>query len=199
MEDQFYRLTPSQRIVLVREALKAGQPLMIRWAEVAPDFGDRWQARAVAAATWLTVASSVADLGCGSMNLERCLRADQRYFPVDLVRRDERTLVLDLNKPSDLAHLPKADACALLGVIEYSYVPNELLDALRGKYRQVVASFNVFNSEQNLEGRLSNGWVVHFTYDEILEMFYRHGFILSGAEVCEERRLEHLFNFHRQI
>ena len=32
---------------------------MIRWAEIQPNFGDRWRQRAAEAAKWLATASSV--------------------------------------------------------------------------------------------------------------------------------------------
>src|SRR5271154_6684946 len=129
MDKTFYNLSAEDRIALTNASLESGRPLMIRWGVVDPDFGEGWQPRAAAAAEWLADAARVADLGCGTMRLERFLRPGQGYLPVDVARRDERTLVLDLNEPSDLARLPAADACALLGILEYAYRPDALLAA----------------------------------------------------------------------
>lgn len=167
---------------------------MIRWAQVQADFGDRWQPRAELAAEWLAGANSVADLGCGSMNLERCLRPGQSYVPVDVARRDERTIILDFNRAPDLARLPPADACALLGVLEYCYEPSGLLRALRGTYRQVIATFNAGHAAESLEMRLGHGWVNHYSHGELLELFADHGFAVSREHLFEGRRREYLFD-----
>ncbi len=197
MEEQFYSLTADQRIALVRNAVAAGRPLMMRWARIAPNFGDKWQTRAAAAAEWLGTASSIADLGCGTMNLAHCLRPGQRYVPVDLARRDERTLVLDLNNAADLARLPAADACALLGVLEYIYRPGQLVAALHRRYRQVVAAFNILRDDECTEDRLGDGWVNHFTRKELLELFADHGFASVRDRVFSGKRREHLFDLRR--
>lgn len=194
MEDAFYTLGPEERVALVREARAAGQPLMIRWADIQPNFGDQWQQRAAAAAKWLAQGSSVADLGCGAMNLERFLRPEQVYIPVDLAKRDERTHIADLNKAADLARLPVAEAGALLGVLEYIYEPHELLTALHSRYRQVVLSFNVLRDGDCREARLANGWVNHFTRQELLALFADHRFALTRDLLFEGKRCEYLFD-----
>ena len=56
-----------------------------------------WSKRAALAAEFLGFARSVADLGCGTMTLERYLSEGTRYVPVDVCRRDERTIVCDFN------------------------------------------------------------------------------------------------------
>ena len=197
MEEQFCNLDTRERITLVREAVAAGQPLMIRWAEVEPNFGERWRPRAAAAAEWLAAAATIVDLGCGSMTLAGCLRPEQRYVPVDLARRDQGTLVLDLNKAADLERLPAADACALLGVLEYIYGPHELIGALRRRYGQVVATFNVRRDGESAEDRLGHGWVNHFTRDELLSLFGRHGYALARDHLFEGKRQEYLFDLRR--
>jgi hypothetical protein len=197
MEKRFYNLSAEERMALTREARESGLPLMIRWAEVEPDFGEGWRHRAAAAAEWLADAASVADLGCGTMRLEQFLRPGQSYIPVDLARRDERTLVLDLNEPSDLARLPAADACALLGVLEYSYAPDLLLAALHDRYAQVVMSFNALRDDQDIEHRLANGWVNHFTRADLLDFFTRLGFTMTRERLLEGKRHERVFDFRR--
>jgi hypothetical protein len=197
MEDHFYRLDTEQRLALVREAFEAGRPLMIRWAKIEPDFGAGWRPRAAVAAEWLAPAATVVDLGCGAMKLEGYLRPAQAYVPVDLAPRDERTLVLDLNEPADLSRLPAADACALLGVLEYSYAPDLLLAALHRQYAQIVMSFIALRDGADIKDRLANGWVNHFSREELLEFCARHGFMLTRERLLEGKRLERVFDFRR--
>jgi hypothetical protein len=195
--EPFYRLEARQRIALAREAHEDGTPLMARWADMLPDFGDRWEHRAALAAVWLADAASVADLGCGTMTLERHLRRDQAYHPVDIAARDERTVVRNLNDGRDLARLPRADACTLLGVLEYSYVPDALFAALRATYARAVLSFNVRADDDAFEQRLEHGWVNHFTYGELIAMFARHRLAARYAHLFEGRRREYLFDLRR--
>jgi hypothetical protein len=154
----------AERARLNQEALAKREPLMGRWRVLEPQFGEEWRNRAVAAAAWLGEVSSVADLGCGTMKLESCLRLGKIYIPVDVAVRDERILVRGLNKLLDLERLPACDACIMLGFLEYSYVPDELIAALRRCYRPVVTTFNMLS--ESPAWRLEQGWVNHFTRSE---------------------------------
>jgi len=184
----FFLLPPSDRAAITREARQKFEPVMILWS----DFGEQWPVRATAAASWLAEASSVTDLGCGTMSLERYLRPEQRYVPVDLLPRDERTLVLDLNKSLDIERLPASESCAVLGVFEYSYAPDELVAMLRRRYRQVVTTFNMLGDE-TIAWRIEQGWVNHFTRDEFIELFARHGF--GATREQHVRACENIFDF----
>jgi hypothetical protein len=171
---------------------------MARWAQTdAVDLSDRWRPRAKAAARWLAKARSVVDLGCGSMVLQPCLRPSQAYIPVDVAPRDARTLVLDLNRPSDLARLPEADAGALLGVLEYGYDAGGLIAALRGRYPQLVASFNLAQLGERAEDRQAHGWVNHFDRAELQALFAAHGFDVARARRLRGAREEWLFDLRR--
>jgi hypothetical protein len=184
----FFVLPPSDRAAITSEARQKFEPVMMLWSE----FGEQWPVRATAAADWLAEASSVADLGCGTMSLERYLRPEQHYVPVDLLPRDERTLVLDLNKSPDIERLPTSEACAVLGFFEYSYAPDELVAMLRRRYRQVVTTFNMLGDE-TIEWRIEQGWVNHFTRDEFRELFARHGFGATREQNVRAR--ENMFDF----
>jgi hypothetical protein len=184
----FFVLPPSDRAAITREARQKFEPVMILWS----DFGEQWPVRATAAAAWLADASSVTDLGCGTMSLERYLRPEQRYVPVDLLPRDERNLVLDLNKSLDIERLPASESCAVLGVFEYSYAPDELVAMLRRRYRQVVTTFNMLG-EESIAWRIEQGWVNHFTRDEFIGLFARHGF--GATREQHVRACENIFDF----
>jgi hypothetical protein len=184
----FFVLPPSDRAAITSEARQKFEPVMMLWSEL----GEQWPVRATAAAAWLAEASSVTDLGCGTMSLERYLRPEQRYVPVDLLPRDERTLVLDLNKSLDIERLPASEACAVLGVFEYSYAPDELVAMLRRRYRQVVTTFNMLGDE-TLEWRIEQGWVNHFTRDEFIGLFAHRGF--GATREQHVRAHENMFDF----
>jgi hypothetical protein len=108
------------------------------WQTIGPAPGE-WETRARVAAAWLQGARAVVDLGCGAMALERHLVPGQGYIPVDLVARDARTLVVDLDQ--DPLPVVDADACALLGVLGYLSDPEAMLRKVRAAFPRVVLSY----------------------------------------------------------
>ena len=109
------------------------------WQQAIDSTPHEWEARAVVAAAWLQGAKAVVDLGCGTMVLERYLAPGQVYIPVDLVERDARTLVIDLEE--DPLPVVDADTCTLLGVIGYLYDPAALLRKVHTAFPRVVLSY----------------------------------------------------------
>jgi hypothetical protein len=88
----------------------------------------KWQKRTQLAAEWLQDSQVVADIGCGLMSLETFLPVHATYLPMDVVRRDARTVVFDLNREN----IPPVtcDVAVLLGVVEY-------VDDLAAVFRQL--------------------------------------------------------------
>lgn len=195
--EAYYLLEREQRIALTRRAREQGVPVMALWADLPEGLGQIWERRTALAGSWLAGAAAVADVGCGTMDLERWLEPSQHYHAVDVVPRDARTLVLNLNDPADLERLPAADACALLGVLEYCYKPELLFANLRPTYPRIVMSFNVLDEDRPLESRLEHGWVNHFTFRELAALWSRHGFAAVRDHRFEGRRREYLFELVR--
>jgi hypothetical protein len=77
----------------------------------------KWERRAQLAAEWLRGERVVADIGCGLMTLEGFLPKSSTYVPMDVVRRDARTILVDLNE--EKIPVVACDAAVLLGVLEY--------------------------------------------------------------------------------
>jgi|GEM_PF-1023641 len=170
-DGEFYARSLDERRAITMQAIETRTPLLIRWTAMSASAPDAWHARAAAAAEWLQGARCVADLGCGAMTLERYLAPGQRYIPVDLVARDDRTIVVDLEQDA----LPPidADACALLGVLVYLFDPRAVLEKVRCAFARAVVSYNV-DSEMDL--RLGHGWVNHLDYEGVHRLFRDAGF-----------------------
>jgi hypothetical protein len=194
MDRTFFDLPPEKRAALTLEARAAGKPLAIRWDVLEPSFGQGWRYRLLPAAKMLRAAATVADIGCGAMALEGYLSEGQTYLPIDLAARDDRTVVIDLNDASDLARLPSADACATLGVLEYCYDADAVVEALGSKFRQAVVSYNVAPAGSDPEDRLSRGWTNQMTLGQIEVLFKKHGFNVRKRIRVSKRRDEWLFN-----
>src|SRR5689334_4241192 len=109
-----------------KAVIAARQTDIERWSDPT-QLEAAWEPRAGAAAQLLPMGVRVADIGCGTMALEAYLPYGCRYMPCDLVPRDERTVVPDLNAsgmPTTL--LESVDVVVMLGVWEYIYEPRKV-------------------------------------------------------------------------
>ncbi|HWT06155.1 MAG TPA: hypothetical protein VN224_10395, partial [Xanthomonadales bacterium] len=179
-DDAFYALSLDERRALTLHAIATGTPLLVRWSTMSASAPEAWQARAAVAAELLRDARCIVDLGCGGMTLERYLAPGQRYVPVDLVARDDRTIVVDVEKDE----LPAigADACALLGVLPYLFDPRAVLEKARASFGRAVVSYNV---TLDMDVRLGNGWVNHFDYDGVLRLMRGAGFTVVRERLVD--------------
>jgi hypothetical protein len=119
------------------------------------------------AARWIERPARVADVGCWDMSLERLLVAGSTYVPVDLVARDERTIVVNLNE----RRLPllDVDCVVALGVLEYlESVPDFFRDVAKiGS--NLIYSYNYAYQDER-RNRANLDWVNGYTVCEILTM-----------------------------
>lgn len=99
----------------------------------------KWENRSRLAAEWLQNEKIVADIGCGLMALESFLPEHTVYLPMDVVRRDERTVVVDLNREP----IPQftCDAAVMLGVLEYIDDVGAIFEQLR-RFPRTLISYN---------------------------------------------------------
>jgi len=102
----FYDHTEEQREALTLRSIAEKRSLTERWVSLGLEESSGWDTRAALAAKLLEDQFSVADLGCGIMLLEKHLDRAVGYYPIDIVARDERTIVCDFNKEV----LPETDA-----------------------------------------------------------------------------------------
>jgi hypothetical protein len=177
----FYDLSEQARVAVTEQAMSAKTTLVSRWSALALAEATPWGRRAAVAAEMLGPVRSVADIGCGLMTLEQHLGPDVRYIPVDVVRRDERTLVCDLNA----GPLPVlgAEAAACLGIIEYLFDADALLWNLRRQCAACVVSYNPLEVDAKREPapRRAHGWVNDFSASELEALFTAAGWAVEGV------------------
>lgn len=124
-------------------AIRNGRTDARIWSELPHDKSDKWSFRAERAAqiiNGLGGVRSVLDLGCFRMSLEHHLAATIAYIPSDLVRRDARTIVCDLN--AEPPPSVDADLVSALGVLEHLKAPADVMRRLAGSYPLAVVSYN---------------------------------------------------------
>jgi hypothetical protein len=158
-----------------KRVIASGQSDLTRWSDPA-QLEPAWEARALAAGDIVAAGTRVLDIGCGAMKLERYLPFGCSYVPMDIVRRDERTIVADLNAGCipDSA-LADCDLIVMLGVWEYLYRPDEMFAACARAGRAILCSYCDTASTAHLDRR-ALGWVNDFTQDEFVELARRYGY-----------------------
>lgn len=183
-QSNFYDLSFTERKKRTLEAIDERRTLVSRWETLATEITDSWAIRAQRAAAFLGDIQSVADVGCGMMLLERYLDDNIRYVPLDVVRRDDRTIVVDLNKetlPSDLG----VDYIAGLGLLEYLFDVPRLLQQVANHYEGAVFSYNAIDHFTDVEERTGHAWVNHYSVDQLDELFLSSGFLIEERVQCD--------------
>ena len=111
------------------------------------------------------------------MDLEKELPEGAVYLPADLVQRDARTVVVDLNGGSvpDLA----ADVVTLLGVMEYVHDLAGLLTQLAQRWPRLIASYNPTDLDHGRDRR-SHGWFNDLSSSQVVAMAIAAGYRLDA-------------------
>jgi hypothetical protein len=152
-----------------------------RWSD-SQSLSESWDGRAKVAAQFIPDGATVLDVGCGRMALEKMLMPGCRYIPADLVKRDDRTIIVELNAglyPEEAAH--EADVITLLGVVEYIVDPQLLFRWLRSHDKPVVVSYHPAEMTGRLDRR-SLGWINHFDSTAWKDLVARSGMRITASE-----------------
>lgn len=115
-------------------------PRLRRWSETEGLAADA-ERRCRFAARFLRSGLRIIDLGCGRMDVERCL-APSVYVPVDHVERDARTRLIDPDAtPLPAAWLDGIELATMLGVIEHLSDPAAVMAGLAARRVALLASY----------------------------------------------------------
>lgn len=148
---------------------------LVRWRDP-QQLEPAWERRSEIAAQYIRAGSRVLDLGCGAMTLERHLPYGCSYMPCDVVARDQRTRVCNLNEnefPEDL--ISDADIVTMLGVVEYVFDPAELFRRLREYRRPLLVSYCA-NDNDLAVPREDLGWVNDLSLEQFRGLLNAAGF-----------------------
>ena len=150
-----------------------------RWSNP-NNFEPNWEGRSLMASDFINSGSVVMDIGCGMMSLERHLPLGCKYMPIDIVARDHRTIICDLNKDVlPLQASAEADVITMLGVFEYIYDVDSVFKQLYNARKIIICSYCGRERNPNFD-RKSNGWVNDFETNEFLELAIKNGFTVRA-------------------
>jgi len=170
----------ADRIAARTEALNNRKTFAEPWEEV-PD----WPKRAEVAAAFAKPGYVVADVGCGAMAVERFLPENCTYLPFDIMKRDERTVVVDLNVDPVLPDF-KADLIVCLGVIEYLFNGRDVLQAMLGRAPRMILTYTP-RKDESIAMRETRSWVVHSGVREFEAMVEESGWRIVERPVFDEK------------
>jgi hypothetical protein len=139
------------------------------WAS-SEEFDEAWKRRIAVMASSIHGPCSVADFGCGMMWLESRLPQGSTYHPFDFVRRDERTVVLDLNR--DPLPPVSIEVAFLSGVLEYvEDVAAFSRQLAAAGFRKIILSYCTLEKFQDVDERKNLNWVSHVSLFDLLGLF----------------------------
>lgn len=159
-----------------------------RWSEL-ENLDDKWAFRGERAVRFVSAGATVLDIGCGKMAIENMLPAGCRYLPVDVVARDSRTIVCDLNKGeyplvADVTHI------VVLGVVEYLANPGSFFEWLsKTSATRLIMSYVTLRAEVPPRRRRKLGWVNDLTRGDVAFLAERAGFSPAFEEWVSNNRL----------
>lgn len=161
-----------------------------------------WKMRAKAMAQLIPEdVKSLMDIGCGEGVLKAFLNKDIRYYGLDYCKRDEDTLVCDINKDK----LPDIDVDLyyLGGVIDYvTDVPRFIRQFSNGKYVIISKTRNErfirLDDKVIDSGYLNYGIGAYYCSDLITDM-YEAGFVCRKMQWNYRERDEYYFLFENRF
>jgi hypothetical protein len=169
-------LQPEERKARTGSLMRERDSDVERWSN-SDNLLSSWSERAKIVAALLAPPGIVLDLGCGKMDLEKFLKSGITYKPSDIVLRDDRTIVCDLNN----GEMPQTEATVvtMLGVLEYIYEPEKLLAQLAAQWSRVIITY----CPADLDGvreRDAHGWVNALTSSGLVSAAEAAGLYLDA-------------------
>ena len=159
---------------------------VLRWADHR-QLEAAWNVRAMFASQFIPDGSHVFDIGCGAMAIEGFLPKSCTYVPCDVVRRDARTIVCDLNLDELPIAATECDRITMLGVLEYLYDPAKFLQQLQHNGKSAILSYCPTDWTQHLDRR-ALGWVNDLSLKELDCIFQNAGLFCRRADRIDDNQ-----------
>ncbi|MGL2994908.1 hypothetical protein [Flavobacterium sp. TSSA_36] len=172
------------RINLVKDKIKAFRIYNLRskkesdvkrWKENDQLFND-WNERTLLLGSFIQIDSKVIEFGAGNMILETL--HFKKYTPTDIVKRNPKMLVCNLNEPITI-ELSEYTAAVFSGVLEYVYNIDAVFCQISNNIDQIVLSYccsDILNVS-----RIKNGWLSDYSKNELEKIFEKYNY-----KICDE-------------
>lgn len=134
-----------------------------------------WNDRTKLIANLIPHNTSVFEFGAGAGVLQQYLPPGTNYQKSDLVDRDGKTVVIDLNAEK-IEPIVGYETAVFSGVLEYIHDLPRLAEFLTQHFNALV--FSYASLDKNTNERRSHGWVNDLTSSELISIFKKAGFNL---------------------
>jgi hypothetical protein len=189
LEGVFAKITPTQRQERTKRLQEGRLTDVARWSDPG-NLKQVWSLRAERVAQLIGTGAQVLDIGCGAMDLERHLPEGCVYIPADLVARDARTLLCNLNEGC-LPDRP-ADVITMLGVIEYCHDPQRVFKMLSELSKRLIVTYNPVDLDDGRD-RSRQGWFNALTSAALVSLAEQAHYELQVVAPASQRERIYLF------
>jgi coenzyme F420-reducing hydrogenase beta subunit len=120
---------------------------------------------------------SVVDFGAGVMFLETLLPKEISYYPMDYIKRSEKTIVCNINK-KEFPNI-HADVAFISGFLEYVEDTDWFFYELAEYFSKIILSYSVCRqgTKEDIDRRKSRAWVSHLTQNALIFSMHKNGFL----------------------
>lgn len=158
---------------------KVFMPDNIMWSDLDDNIDwDLMRFRVEMFSEWITDdIESIVDYGAGKEWLRKYIKPEVKYYPVDYIKRNEHTILCDLNVDS----FPEinADVSVCSGVLEFINTAKELLQHVcKHTNKMVIVSYLGVDNFPDIEGRRASAYVSDLSENDIVTVMNANGFEL---------------------
>lgn len=140
---------------------------------------------------------SVADLGCGNMDLRKYIKEGVRYIPVDYFPHNEETIICDLDsgKYPDI----KVDCMVMGAILEHIRDYESLVKwVCENSEKEIILSYTPIEYLDDINTRKKHGCKNHLSVDELIRLFEANNMILEKSTILHTIRRP-MYRFRKRV
>lgn len=157
-----------------------------RWSKEKSLFPS-WEERTVLLSKEIKPNSIVLEFGAANRFLKKYLPENCIYLHSDLVKRNEETIVIDLNK--EIPDLPISNYIVFSGVLEYIFDVKLIIKHCSKYTDHLLFSYATFDKFPNTNNRRYNGWVSDMNELEFNKLANEINFEIKNIGFWKEQTL----------
>lgn len=158
----------------------------VRWSKKESLFSS-WNERTILLSKYIKPNSVVFEFGAANLFLKDYLPINCTYLHADLVKRNDETMVIDLNK--ELPHLPISNYMVFSGVLEYIFDVKLIIKYCSAFTNNILFSYATFDQFPNTNNRRFNGWVSDVKEIEFIKLADEINFEIKVIGVWKKQTL----------
>lgn len=157
-----------------------------RWSKEESLFPS-WEGRTILLSKQIKPNSIVLEFGAANRFLKKYLPENCTYLHSDLVKRNEETIVIDLNK--EILDFPISNYMVFSGVLEYIFDVKLIIKHCSKYTDHLLFSYATFDKFPNINNRRYNGWVSDMKEFEFIKLADEINFEIKNIGFWKEQTL----------